>query len=213
MATNKFKKTIVKSLKLSFLTLITAITSLQAQANITVGEPAPDFKATDINGNNIKLSDLKGNIVVLEWSNLECPYVKKHYSSDNMQSIQGMYKNNKKVTWITVVSSAAGKQGYFENKEDAQKAFATAKSAANFVILDTNGEIGKLYQAAVTPHMFVIDSEGNLAYNGAIDDKPTADKADIAGAKNYVTQALNELLAGSEVSTPITQPYGCGVKY
>lgn len=175
------------------------------------GKPAPEFTLTDSNGKSHKLSDFKGKFVVLEWLNHGCPFVVKHYGSGNMQKLQKEY-TGKDVVWLSIVSSAPGKQGHM-SPEETNKAKAENESAATAVLLDEDGTVGRLYDAKVTPHMFVINPEGVLVYMGAIDSVKSPDPADIAGAKNYVQQALDEAMAGKEVSEPVTTAYGCGVKY
>lgn len=178
---------------------------------VRVGKPAPDFTATDSTGKVQRLSDYKGKFVVLEWHNRECPYTHKHYIGGNMQKLQKEW-TTKGVVWFTVISSAPGKQGYMTAAEEnayveKMKAFPTA------VLLDPTGDIGHLYEAKTTPQMFIINPQGILIYDGAIDSKPTADAADIASAKNYVNLALEEAMAGEQVKIPVTRPYGCSVKY
>jgi hypothetical protein len=176
-----------------------------------VGEAAPDFTGTDSNGQSHKLSAYRGKYVVLEWHNQGCPYTKKHYDTGNMQKLQ-RDAIAKGVVWLSVISSAPGKQGYVTAGEENEYLKRT-NSAPTAVLLDPSGEIGRMYGAKTTPHMYIIDPEGRLVYNGAIDDRPTADAKDIPGAKNYVTSALDEVLAGKPVSTSSTTPYGCTVKY
>jgi len=148
---------------------------------------------------------------VLEWHNQGCPYVKKHYNSGNMQKLQKEW-TAKGVVWLTVISSAPGKQGYVTPAE--ADAYVKDKSAVpTAVLLDSTGVVGLAYDAKTSPHMFIIDPSGTLIYNGAIDDKPTADLSDVPGAKNYVSQALGEAMAGKPVSLSTTRPYGCSVKY
>ena len=176
-----------------------------------VGAQAPEFRGTDTKGTVHNLSDFKGKWVVLEWHNEGCPYVRKHYGGNNMQQLQKEW-TAKGVVWLTVISSAAGKQGYVTAPE--ANAYAKDKGATpTAILLDPSGEVGHAYDAKTSPHMFIVDPNGVLIYNGAIDDKPTADLADLAGAKNYVSQALGETLAGKPVSEPTTRPYGCSVKY
>ncbi|MGB4058163.1 MAG: thioredoxin family protein [Alphaproteobacteria bacterium] len=177
----------------------------------SVGSPAPDFSATDIDGKPFKLSDHKGKIVVLEWSNHECPYVVKHYGSGNMQKVQKAAME-KGVEWVTIVSSAPGRQGNV-TPEDAKKIATEAGASFTAKILDASGEIGHLYDAKTTPHMFVINADGTLAYAGAIDDDSSPRPESTATAKNYVLAALDDLAAGKPVATPTTQSYGCSVKY
>lgn len=176
-----------------------------------VGEAAPDFTGTDSNGQSHKLSAYRGKYVILEWHNQGCPYTKKHYDTGNMQKLQ-KDAIAKGVVWLSVISSAPGKQGYVTASEENEYLKRT-NSTPTAVLLDPSGEIGRLYGAKTTPHMYIIDPQGRLIYNGAIDDRPTADAKDIAGAKNYVTAALDEVLAGKPVSTPSSTPYGCTVKY
>lgn len=194
---------------LAFVPFALGVTPAFAAAE--VGKPAPDFTATDIKGNEVKLSDLKGKNVVLEWTNNECPFVKKHYGSGNMQATQQKATEDGAV-WVSIVSSAPGMQGNV-TAEEAMKIEEEVGAHDTNRILDPSGEIGQLYGAKTTPHMFVIDKEGVLAYAGAIDDKPDADPASVKDAKNYVLAALDDLNAGKAVETPTTAPYGCGVKY
>ena len=176
-----------------------------------IGEPAPEFTLPDTYGEGHALADYRGEWVVLEWLNYECPYVGKHYNSGNMQGLQREY-GEKGVVWLAIVSSAPGKQGYHE--PDEMNSISNAKnSAAKAVLLDPEGNVGHLYSAQTTPQMIVIDPDGVLLYNGAIDDRPTARLSDIEGATNYLVVALDEAMSGQEVSTPTTQPYGCSVKY
>jgi AhpC/TSA family len=176
-----------------------------------VGKPAPDFTATDTNGKVHKLSECRGKFVVLEWTNRGCPYTQKHYNSGNMQRLQREW-TSKGVIWLTVVSSAPGEQGYVTAPEE--NAYLRKNSAApTAVLLDPTGTVGHLYDAKTTPHMFIINSQGMLIYNGAIDDRPTTDLADVNGAKNYVSASLQEATSGKPVSNPTTRPYGCSVKY
>lgn len=183
----------------------------QANAPVRVGSPAPDFTATDSNGNTVKLSDYKGKVVVLEWTNHDCPFVRKHYNSNNMQELQ-TEATSQDVAWLSIISSAPGKQGYVE-AEKANELTASRNASPTAVLLDPEGSVGRLYSARTTPHLFVIDREGTLQYMGAIDDTPTADKADVETATNYVQPAIASVLSGEAVATAVTQPYGCSVKY
>lgn len=178
---------------------------------VSVGDQAPDFTGTDSHGQTHKLSDYRGKFVVLEWHNNGCPYTKKHYESGNMQRLQKEW-TEKGVVWFTVISSSPGTQGYVtaDRENDYMQKMHAVPTAA---LLDPKGEIGHLYGAKTTPHMFVINPQGKLIYNGAIDDKSTSDPADIASAKNYVSEALKEAQAGQPVATASTRPYGCSVKY
>lgn len=180
-------------------------------ADAVPGNPAPAFEVKDANGKDQKLSDYKGKWVVLEWFNKDCPFVKKHYSSKNMQKLQKEY-TGKNVVWLTVNSSAKGKQGY----ADATQALKDAKerdAAPTAILLDADGKVGKAYGAKTTPHMFVINPDQNVVYAGAIDDKESTEPKDISSSKNYVEAALNEGLAGKPITTKSSRAYGCGVKY
>lgn len=192
-------------------TLALVIAASTALAAPEVGQPAPDFTLTDSNGKEHKLSDFKGKFVVLEWLNHGCPFVVKHYSSGNMQKLQKEF-TGKDVVWLSIVSSAPGKQGHM-SAEETNAAIAEKGAAPTAVLLDESGTVGKLYDAKRTPEMFVVSPEGVLIYAGAIDDKKSTDAADIEGAVNYVKQALDEALAGKPVSVPKTEAYGCSVKY
>ncbi len=176
-----------------------------------VGKPAPAFTAQTASGKTVSLKDYAGKTVVLEWTNSGCPFVKKHYDSGNMQKLQADAKA-KGVVWLTVNSSAPGKQGHVDPAL-AAKEMKDWKFQPTAYLLDHNGKVGKAYDARATPHMYVIDGKGILRYAGAIDDKPTANAADIKGAKNYVTAALGDLAAGRAVASPVTRAYGCTVKY
>jgi peroxiredoxin len=184
---------------------------INAHAESTVGKPAPDFTLKDTSGKEHKLADLKGKYVVLEWVNYGCPFVKKHYDSNNMQALQ-KDAADKGVVWLSICSSAPGKQGHFPPAEAAEKTKAYGAASAGYLI-DEDGTVGKLYGAKTTPDMFVINPEGVLIYKGAIDDNNSPDAAVIKDSKNYVMAALTEALAGQPVSTSSTKPYGCGVKY
>lgn len=172
---------------------------------------APDFTAKDINGKSYSLKDFAGKTVVLEWFNPGCPYVKKHYESGNMQKLQQTY-TEKGIIWLTINSSAEGKQGYMTNDEANTKVSSwNIKSSA--MLTDPEGIIGKAYNAKTTPHMYVVDQKGFIVYQGAIDDNDSAKISSIDGAKNYVSQSLDEILDGKTVSQPETESYGCSVKY
>lgn len=198
-------------MKTLLLALFLALAAVPAYAAIEIGKPAPDFAGTDSNGKTHKLSDYKGKIVVLEWTNPLCPFVIKHYDSNNMQKLQEEY-TGKDVVWLSVNSSAAGKEGN-QSAEDANKYMTEKKSKATARILDPSGEIGKAYDAKTTPHMFVIDKDGNVVYKGAIDDNDSTKQETIAAAKNYVKAALDSVMEGKPVETAQTKPYGCSVKY
>jgi hypothetical protein len=191
--------------------VLSAVLAAGVRAEVTTGAAAPDFTLTDTSGTSHKLSDFKGKTVVLEWVNHGCPFVVKHYVKGNMQGLQADY-TSKDVVWLSICSSAEGKQGYFTAQE-WQKLNAEKGGKATAILLDAEGTVGKLYGAKTTPHMYVINAEGTLVYQGAIDDKPSTESDDIPGAKNYVKAALDEVLAGQPVTTGQTKPYGCGVKY
>ncbi|NIJ19520.1 peroxiredoxin [Sphingomonas naasensis] len=176
-----------------------------------IGAAVPNFRAYDMHGKIVDLSQYRGKTVVLEWNNPGCPFVQKHYQSGNMQKSQAAAVAQGAV-WLTINSGPPGKQGHMSGVE-AQKFVADQHAAPSAYLLDPQGLIGKGFGAKTTPHMYVIDGDGRLAYNGAIDDKPTADKADIAGARNHVLAALGEMRAGKPVSVPESRPYGCSVKY
>ncbi len=178
---------------------------------LKVGDAAPPFSVVGSDGQTHTLTDYKGKFVVLEWHNKDCPFVKKHYGTGNMQALQKKW-TEKGVTWLAVISSAPGKEGY-ETATDATAEMKNAKASPSATLLDSTGKMGKLYGAKTTPHMFVINPEGKVIYNGAIDDKPTPDKADVKVAKNYVDSALEEATTGKEVTMTVTPPYGCSVKY
>ncbi|CAM3112161.1 redoxin domain-containing protein [Rariglobus hedericola] len=181
-------------------------------AAAVVGQPAPDFKLTDIKGTTHNLADFKGKTVVLEWVNPECPFVVKHYEkSDNIPSLQKTATADG-VIWLSINSAAAGKQGDFDAAKVAAWS-AKTKAAPTAYLRDTDGSVGKLYGAKTTPHIFVINPEGVVVYNGAIDSIKSADAEDITKAENYAAAALAAVKAGHAVAKPTTQPYGCSVKY
>ncbi len=199
----------------------TAVTSLAAVAAISMATPlaaaqktgavAQDFKLTDMYGKTVQLSSFRGKTVVMEWHNPGCPFVVKHYDSGNMQKTQAAARKQG-VVWLTINSGAQGKQGYMKGPA-AQKLAKDQGMNSDHYLLDTKGVVGKAYAAKTTPHMYIIDASGKLVYQGGIDDKPTANKADIKGARNHVTAALTELKAGQSVSVAQSRPYGCSVKY
>ena len=176
-----------------------------------VGAQAPEFTATDSRGQTETLAQYRGKYVVLEWHNQGCPYTRKHYVSGNMQALQKEW-TAKGVVWFTVISSAPGKQGYVTPSEE-NAYLAQVHATPTAVLMDPEGKLGRLYNAKTTPQMFVIDPSGKVIYDGAIDDRPTPDPEDIRGARNYVSDALTEAMAGKPVATPFTRPYGCSVKY
>ena len=196
---------------LAMLGFFVVLNPLTQATEAVIGKPASDFTATDSNGKSHSLSDYKGKVVVLEWLNHGCPYVKKHYDSGNMQKLQKTY-TEKGVVWLSIISSAPGRQGY-STPEEANETIKQKQAFPTALLLDPDGIVGKLYDAKTTPHMYIIDSEGILVYNGAIDDIRSTNANDIANAKNYVQLALDELLAGKEITVKTSRPYGCSVKY
>jgi peroxiredoxin len=180
-------------------------------ATAKVGEQAPAFTGTSTNGAPVSLADQKGKVVVLEWTNHDCPYVRKHYETGNMQALQ-RDATAQGVVWITLISSAKGEQGHVTPAR-ADELTRTRKAAPTAVVLDETGVVGRMYGATNTPHMYVVDRTGRLVYAGAIDDRPTSRRSDVQGASNYVRAALEAVTAGQPVKTPITRAYGCTVKY
>jgi alkyl hydroperoxide reductase subunit AhpC len=177
----------------------------------TIGKSAPDFTLVDATGNKHTLSDLSGKYVVLEWVNFDCPFVRKHYDSENMPRLQSAL-GEKEVVWLSICSSAPGTQGYFEGEALTERLKKEQSNAAAYLI-DADGSVGRAYDAKVTPHMYVIDPDGILRYAGAIDDRPSTKVADVEGATNYVVKALDALTADEEVETSYTKAYGCSIKY
>lgn len=199
-------------MKRAILTLLLALGSM-AQAGVDNGKAAPDFKLMGHDGKAYQLSDFKGKTVVLEWVNEGCPFVKKHYDkSGNMPALQKRY-TGEDVVWLSICSSGKGKQGYWKAPAEAASWKESHQGAQNAVLLDPDGAVGRLYGAKTTPAMYIIDKEGKLAYQGAIDSIASFDEADIPKATNYVSQALAELAAGKAVSQAQTKSYGCSVKY
>jgi len=199
--------------KVLFSTLAVSALAIAAPATakIATGSNVADMTVTDSNGVQHNLSDFAGQKVVLEWTNEGCPYVAKHYSTNNMQKTQAMAEADGSV-WLSVISSAPGKQGYKTGEEanawkDAQGAEVTA------IVLDPEGEMGQTFAAKTTPHMYIIDEAQTLVYQGAIDDNRSANPATVEGAENYVLSAMNDLKAGNAVAVSDTAPYGCSVKY
>ncbi len=176
-----------------------------------VGKPAPAFSSVDTAGRTWSLAELKGKPVILEWTNHDCPYVRKHYGAGNMQTLQRAATRAGYI-WFTVISSAPGKQGHIAAAE-ADRLTKTRGAAPTAVLLDEKGDIGRAYGAQTTPHMFIIGTDGTLLYMGGIDDRPTSNPEDIEGAKNYVRAAMADIAAGRPVAQPVTRPYGCSVKY
>ncbi len=179
-------------------------------ASAPAGQPAPTFTLTDLSGKPVNLADYKGKTVVLEWHNFACPFVQKHYRSGNMQSLQKKYAND--VVWLAVNSTARTAYDYMEPAKVSQSLTDFGAKPARY-LMDESGKVGMSYGARTTPHMYVIDPNGKVVYNGAIDDKRSADVEDVKGAKNYVVAALEELKAGKPVTVASTTPYGCSVHY
>jgi peroxiredoxin len=199
-------------IKLLLITLTTICTgALFAAEAPKVGAPAPAFSLPDSNGKTHSLGDFKGKYVVLEWFNPGCPFVQKHYKSENMQQLQKQF-TGKEVVWLTIDSSAPGKEGSLTPAE-ANKQITDWKMKPTALLLDPDGKVGHEYAATNTPHMYVIDPKGTLIYSGAIDNKPTANPDDIQGATNYVKVALEEAMAGKPVTTSNSRAYGCSIKY
>ncbi len=198
------------NLLITLLTTTLASTLFAAESP-RVGTAAPPFSVADAKGKAHSPAEYKGKYVVLEWFNPECPFVKKHYGSGNMQKLQEEY-TGKGVVWLSIDSSAPGKEGNL-TPDAANKQMSEWKMNHTTLLLDPEGKAGQSYGAKNTPHMFIINPEGKIVYEGAIDSKPTANPSDIASATNYVKAALDEGLAGKPVTNPTTKPYGCSVKY
>jgi hypothetical protein len=192
------------------LAVILAALTIPALA-VLPGTSAPDFKGTDSTGAQHSLSEYRGKFVVLEWANQGCPYDRKHYLSGSIESQQREW-TGKGVIWLSVLSSAPGEQGYVTPAEE-NTYLKTMHAAPTAALLDPDGTIARIYEAKTTPHIFVIDPTGKLIYQGAIDDKPTTDQADLKGANNYLNAALNAAMSGKPVPVATTRPYGCSVKY
>ncbi len=188
-----------------------ALYACNSSASLNVGEPAPDFQGVDTGGKTHRLADYRGKTVVLEWTNHDCPYVRKHYGAGNMQA-QQREAAAQGVVWLSVISSAPGKQGHV-GAARADELTVSRDAAPDAVILDPSGEIGRAYGARTTPHMYIINETGTLVYMGGIDSITSANPNDIPRATQYVRVALQELAAGKPVSKPVTRPYGCSVKY
>ena len=192
------------------LSLALSLATLPALAAVP-GTPAPDFKGTDSNGVQHSLSQYRGKYVVLEWANKGCPYEQKHYLSGSMENLQKEW-TARGVVWLSIISSAPGAQGYVTPSEENDY-LKTMHAAPTAALLDPTSTIARIYEAKTTPHIFVIDPTGKLIYQGAIDDKPTTDQADLKGANNYLNAALNAAMSGKPVPVATTRPYGCSVKY
>jgi peroxiredoxin len=201
----------MKKLRYAILRAGLPLTLMAVALAARIGEPAPGFTAVDSTGKNQSLSAYKGKFVVLEWHNQGCAYSRKHYESGNMQRLQKEW-TAKGVVWFTVISSAPGTQGYMTPTQENEY-LKQVNAAPTAVLIDPAGTLARLYAAKTAPQMFIIDPNGVLIYNGAIDDHATSDAADIASSKNYVANALMEALSGKPVTDPATQPYGCSLKY
>ncbi len=198
-------------MKSIIIATITGAFALVAAHAAEIGQAAPAFSGKNVKGETVSLSDHAGKVVVLEWVNFECPFVRKHYDTGNMQKLQKSAAE-KGAVWITVNSSAEGKQGHC-NAEKMTKCIETEKMESAEVLLDPEGIIGKAYAAKVTPQMFIINKDGTLAYDGAIDSNPSTEKADVATADPIFANALEAVIAGKEVENAKNKPYGCSVKY
>jgi hypothetical protein len=204
-------KIIFAALCLGALLSITVMAESSPAASATIGQPAPDFTLQGADGKTHSLADYKGKFVVLEWTNPNCPFVHKFYDSNTMQTLQKT-ETGKGVVWLRINSAATGKADY-QTVPDMAAYVKSHHVAATESLIDPTGEVGHTYGARTTPHMFVINPKGDLIYAGGIDNTPSADPSDIPTAKNYVTAALDEAMAGKPVTTPTSQPYGCSVKY
>ncbi|MCS7100057.1 MAG: thioredoxin family protein [Burkholderiaceae bacterium] len=198
-------------LKSALLACLPALAPADAASAPVPGQPAPPFELRDTAGNLVRLSDLRGRYVVLEWTNPACPFVQKHYDSGNMQALQRRF-TGEKVIWLTINSTARSHPEFLPPEQMA--AWMKQKNGApSAILLDPDGKIGRAYGARTTPHMFVIDPKGALIYAGAIDDRRSTQAADVKTAHNYVAAALTEAMAGKPVTTASTQAYGCSIKY
>jgi len=200
----------MRTLLLAFYSLL-IITICRAEADAVVGQPAPAFTLNDLDGKAVSLASFAGKIVVLEWTNIDCPFVKKHYGSGNIPKLQATY-TAKGVVWLSVNSSAPGKEGNYPAAEIKTRR-AAWKAASTDYLTDADGKVGRLYGAKTTPDFFIVDPSGVLRYSGAIDSIPSPDPSDISQAENYAAEALDSLLSGQPVKTAATTPYGCSVKY
>ena len=194
-----------------WLIALVSLASLTATAAVKVDKAAPNFQLTNSQGEQVSLTDFSGQYVVLEWTNHQCPYVKKHYDSDNMQALQRKY-TDQNVVWLSIISSAPGKQGHV-SPDKAEQLSKSRNAAPSHILFDESGEIGKLYGAKTTPHMYIVDQQGTLRYAGAIDSIKSANPADIVKATNYVDASMASLAKGETIAKKLTPPYGCSIKY
>lgn len=206
-----FHRQALAALLAAVVLLAAGLVARTAAAAPSIGEPAPPSSVKTADGAERSLSDFAGKVVVLEWTNHDCPYVRKHYDSGNMQALQKQATGDG-VVWLTVISSAPGEQGYVDGGQAKQIA-AKAGAAPSEILLDPEGTMGRAYAARTTPHMYVIDRDGRLVYMGGIDDRPTTKPADIEGARNHVAAALADLAANRPVEVSSSRPYGCSIKY
>ena len=183
---------------------------LPARAAAVIGQPAPAFRAPDLSGKVVSLADFKGKTVVLEWHNFGCPFVQKHYRSGNMQALQKKYAGD--VVWLSINSTHPGHPDY-QSPETLGKELARFGATPTRFLMDESGAVGMAYGAKVTPHMYIIDPAGKLVYNGAIDDKRSANPDDVKTSRNLVAAALEDLRAGRPIGNPVNVPYGCTIKY
>ncbi|WP_017446507.1 redoxin domain-containing protein [Gayadomonas joobiniege] len=198
-------------LKPCFSLFLLLVFSFNLTAAIKIDAPAPEFELTDSYGKTVSLKDYRGQYVILEWTNHGCPYVQKHYDSGNMQGLQKKY-HQKDVVWLTIISSAKGKQGHV-SAEKANQLTKQRNAYPSHVLFDPDGTVGKQYSAKTTPHIYIIDKQGNLKYAGGIDSIKSANPADIAKATNYLDESMSLLLQNQAVKNPLTRPYGCSIKY
>jgi peroxiredoxin len=198
--------------RITLFLLVLAFVNGHAGDKVKLGEAAPAFKLVSSSGETVSLDQYKGKIVVLEWINFGCPFVKKHYNSKNMQQLQKSF-TEKDIIWLSICSSAEGKQGYMATEKEINEKLKSVGYNGTAYLIDESGETGRAYVAKTTPHMYVIDRKGILVYDGAIDNIKSTKTADIKKAENYVSKTLNALLAGEKVEPLKTEPYGCSVKY
>ena len=194
--------------------LVLLVTCCTLFAGVKNDAEAPTFVLMNQDSEMVDLASFKGKKVILEWTNHDCPFVKRHYDTDNMQELQREYTDND-VVWLSIISSAEGKQGYV-TKSEAKELTTSRNAQPSHVLFDSNGDVGRLYDAKTTPHMYVIDEKGLLRYQGAIDNLGVTGalfSTDLSKAKNYVRNAMNSLILGEDVAEKNTRPYGCSVKY